>query len=502
MIDWTKFAYCAGGWLVLTLALWPVVRRLEAKHHPLGATARALRNLVLPIALFVLLGIYVFQWEQKETALRVSETVLWIAVIAVSLSLVKNTAFTQHEGGQYQTRVPKLLLDILRLLLVAVGGCIVISQVWGAELGSLLTAVGVSSIVLGLALQNTLDNVMAGIAVLLERPFEVGDWIQVGSITGQVTEMNWRSVRVRTRARDQVVVPNSVIGKETLVNYSRPTRMHGETHVFGFSYDDPPNKVKRVLHQVALATRGVLADPAPHVRTHNYGAWSIEYEVRFFVEDFARQQEIVDEFKTQVWYAAKRNGLVIPFPIQTSYEYRMSLPPPPPAGAPTREALAKVPVFVPLGGEELEVLSRDAVRQQYGQGECVVSQGDPGDALFVVLEGTAVVSVRDEQGSRREVARLARGEFFGEMALLTGEPRTATVTAADDLSVLVIFKETMQAMLTRRPPLANEIAEIVAARRSGLRAIQELRTAPAEQREQVQRGAGEVLQRIVRFFGL
>ena len=122
------------------------------------------------------------------------------------------------------------------------------------------------------------------------------------------------------------------------------------------------------------------------------------------------------------------------------------------------------------------------------------------------LEGGLPDAARDRgrlvDDARREVARLARGEFFGEMALLTGEPRTATVTAADDLSVLVIFKETMQGMLARRPPLANEIAEIVAARRSGLRAIQELRSAPAEQREQVQRGAGEVLQRIVRFFGL
>src|SRR5262249_59727609 len=101
-----------------------------------------------------------------------------------------------------------------------------------------------------------------------------------------------------------------------------------------------------------------------------------------------------------------------------------------------------------------------------------------GAARLVAREGTAGVSVRDEQGGRREVARLARGEFFGEMALLTGEPRTATVTAADDLSVLVIFKETMQNMLGRRPPLANEIAEIVAARRSGLRAMQAQRTAP------------------------
>jgi small-conductance mechanosensitive channel len=106
---------------------------------------------------------------------------------------------------------------------------------------------------------------MAGIAVLFEQPFQVGDWITVGSITGEVMEMNWRSVRVRTRARDLVVVPNSVIGKETLINLSRPTRTHGETHTLGFSYDDPPNKVKRVLSRVVLSTRGVLADPPPAI---------------------------------------------------------------------------------------------------------------------------------------------------------------------------------------------------------------------------------------------
>jgi CRP-like cAMP-binding protein len=389
----------------------------------------------------------------------------------------------------------------LRLILVLVGACFVISGVWDKDLGGLLTAVGISSIVLGLALQNTLDNVMAGIAVLFERPFQVGDWVTVGSITGEVMEMNWRSVRVRTRGRDLVVVPNSVIGKETLINLSRPTRVHAETHVLGFSYDDPPNKAKRVLLQVVRSTRGVLAEPAPAIRTVNYAAYSIEYQVRFFIDDYARQQEINDEFMTRVWYAAKRNGLTIPFPTQTSYEYHQELQARGP-GEPTADVLSGVPIFVPLSPVELASLARECARADFGRGERVVHQGEPGDAMYVVLAGTALVTLATEGGAEREVARLGRGEFFGEMALLTGEPRSASVTAVDDLAVLVIDKDALHSTLQARPGLVQEMAEIVEARRAGLRAIKDLPAARPEQRAAVQRSAGELVQRMLRFFGL
>ncbi|MBK8096011.1 MAG: mechanosensitive ion channel [Planctomycetes bacterium] len=501
MIDWSTIGITAAVWFAATLLLTLIASTLQRRSHPLAASMRALRNLLLPLVALTIVIVALFDLPREGTAVKGMETVLWLVGILVALSAVKNTAFVRQDGGQYTTRLPKLLLDILRLILVLVGACFVIAGVWDKDLGSLLTAVGISSIVLGLALQNTLDNVMAGIAVLFERPFEVGDWIKVGNIIGVVMEMNWRSLRVRTRERDMVIVPNSVIGKETLINFSRPTRLHGESHVIGFSYDDPPNKVKRVLTQVALSTRGVLANPAPQVRTTNYAAYSIEYQVRFFIEDYERVREINDEFMTQVWYAAKRNGLAIPFPIQTSYEYHLEMPKAAPKGSGAAAALTNVPVFVPLGAEELAALARDAVQQDFGRGERVVRQGDPGDALYVILAGTAVVSITDEQGGEREVARLARGEFFGEMALLTGEKRSANVTAVEDLEVLVIYKEALSAMMARRPELAQEIAEIVEARRHGLRAVADLRAAPPEKKAEIRSGAGELVARIKRFLG-
>jgi small-conductance mechanosensitive channel/CRP-like cAMP-binding protein len=496
-----KVALVAVLWAALTVLASFVVRRLDAARHPLAGTVRAARGLLLPL-LLVLAIWRVADWPSEHyVPFQIVETALWMAGILVALSLATNTALVQREHGQYQTRFPKLFLDILRAILLVVGAVWVVSQVWDKDVGSLVAALGVTSIVLGLALQNTLDNVMAGIAVLFERPFEVGDWIDVGQTSGQVMEMNWRSVRVRTRSRDLIVVPNSVIGKETLINHSRPTRVHGEYRTLGFSYDDAPNKVKRILQQVALTTRGVLPDPPPKVRTVNYAAYAIEFQVLYFIDDYDRQQDINDEFMTRVWYAARRNGLTIPFPTQTSFEYKMPAPPAV-AGTDHAEALAKVPVFVPLAPEEMAELSRDAVRQDYGRGERIVYQGETGDALYLILSGTAVVAIRDEHGGEREVARLSRGEFFGEMALLTGEPRTASVTAADDLAVLAIYKAALAGMLARRPALAQEMAEIVESRRQGLRAIQDMKSAPPQQREQIKSGASELVRRIRHFFGL
>jgi hypothetical protein len=110
--------------------------------------------------------------------------------------------------------------------------------------------------------------------------------------------------------------------------------------------------------------------------------------VRFFIDDYARQQEINDEFMTRVWYAAKRNGLTIPFPTQTSFEYHQEMPAPTAVEAPS-DVLARVPIFVPLAPAELASLARTCARLDFGRGERIVHQGEPGDALYVVLAGTA-----------------------------------------------------------------------------------------------------------------
>ena len=258
------------GTLAGVLALTPLIRRLDAAGHPLGGTLRAVRNLLIPMAALLLLAVLALGWDAgpdagpdgkdhpltgRNITVRILETLLWIVVIHVVLSSASATLFAKAGGSTWRARVPKLFLDLARSSLVLLGIAFVLSAVWGKDLGTLLTALGVGSIVLGLALQDTLGNLMAGIALLFEKPFGIGDWIKVQERIGKVTNMNWRAVRILTRSRDELIVPNSILGKEIIQNLSKPTGVHAE-------YQGDRVLVRRSAEQgEARAAEGGALDP-------------------------------------------------------------------------------------------------------------------------------------------------------------------------------------------------------------------------------------------------
>ena len=211
-----------------------------------------------------------------------------------------------------------------------------------------MTALGLSSIVIALALQDTLGSVMSGIALLFERPFSVGDWLQVGDIVGQVIDINWRSVRLQTLDREMVIIPHKSIGGEIIHNYNRPSRVHAQRIALTFSYNDPPNVAKQVLEATALETKGILNEPPPRVFTLSSGDFAITYEVKFFIEDHAEVEEIRDRFVTRVWYAAQRNNLTIPFPIRTLYHFHGPTSVTKGPEKKFAEGLQSIPDFVPI----------------------------------------------------------------------------------------------------------------------------------------------------------
>ncbi len=494
--------------VVAEIGLTKMVRALDETKSPFAGVVRALRNLVAPTVFFYL-------WldsgrgdgdetptAEKGAPLRVFATLMWVSIVHAALGLLNALLFESADTSTWRGRAPKLFLDLVRFFLVLLGAAVVMSEVWGANLGDMITALGVGSIVIGLALQDTLGNLMAGIALLFERPFNEGDWIRVGTTTGRVIETNWRSVRLETREREMIVVPNSVLGKEIIANFTNPRKLHAERPQIGFSYSDPPNKVKRVLKRAALATRGVLTEPAPQPRTLSYDDFQITYEVKLFISDYEALPDILDEYTSRLWYAAKRNGLTIPFPIRTVYKTEMPPAMTPPEPPDHGVSLSAVPVFGPLEADELAELAHEAVAREYGRGERLVNQGDAGDAMFVIGSGHAEVLVTNESGREQVVARLGPGEFFGEMALLTGEPRSATVEASDDMQVVVVYSNAMRAVLERRPDLARDIAEVVETRQAGLSAAREAGDGPAGDSQDVEHRVDRLLGRIKHFLGV
>lgn len=459
------------GFPLAVILLGEVIHRLRKNGKPLASTLEVVRNLVLPVFIFSLFTQYVLQLPPSDERVKSIQTLLWICVIHAALSLLNTVLFEQAKANTWRAKVPKLLIDLSRLFLVLLGTAIVSATVWNADLAGLVTALGVSSIVIGLALQDTLGSVMSGIALLFEQPFSVGDWLRVGELVGQVIDINWRSVRLITLEREMIIIPHKVISGEVIRNFSRPQRIHAERIEIGFSYNDPPNLAKYVLRTTALETEGILVDPEPHVFTLSYSDFAITYEVKFFIEDYGNLEEIRDRFMTRVWYAAQRNSLNIPFPIRTLYHFHGPTSRAEGTSKKFAESLQSIPAFVPL--DKPDNLSQDITLKHFGAGEKVVQQGYASNALYIVIAGQAMMTVIDKNDQEQEVLPIKAGEFFGEMTLFSGEPSTVSVTAVEDLEVMMISASEVNQMIERQPSFAREISQVLEIRRRAVHTAQQ-----------------------------
>ena len=456
----------------LIVVLSEIIFWLQKRNLSLVATVQIIRNLVLPSAAIFILLTKILGFSGDRHLIQIVETLVWIFIIHGILSLLNELLFGSTNNVSLQSNIPRLFRDLIRFFLILVGTSIVLSVVWGADLGGLITALGVSSIVLGLALQDTLGNLFSGIALLFEKPFGLGDWIEVAELKGKVVEINWRSVHLLTRELELLVIPNGILAKEVLRNYRRPQKLHVEPVDIGFSYNDPPNKVKRILKEIALNTKGVLDKPEPIIQTMNYNDSSIDYRVKLFLSDYNKVPQIRDEFMTRIWYAANRNGLNIPFPIRTLYHQ-------PPVKSQRDELLnqfvnylSTFPSFIGIERGYNRKLAQDAIIKHYGTGETPINQGQKSLGLYLIIAGQARVAIKNNQGQDEEIARLSRGEFFGEMSLIAERFSSISVTAIEDLEVLILKIETVQAVIDSIPRLSREIGEIIETRRKAIRLVQ------------------------------
>ena len=468
--DWFVWgAILIVGFPLLTLMLGEIIYRVKSTNKLLVATLRIIKNLIFPtIALFILLD-KILGLSPETTPLRLVQTALWVFIIHGSLTVVNGLLFDRAKAGTWQANVPRLFRDLSRVFLILCGIGLVLSVVWGADLGGVIAALGVGSIVIGLALQDTLGNLFSGIALLFERPLTEGDWIEVGDLKGKVIEVNWRSVHLLTRELEMLIIPNAVLASATIRNYRRPQKLHVEVISVGFSYDDPPNKVKRVMRETALATTGVLEKPAPIIQTISYDDSSIGYNVKLFLADYDKVPQIRDEFMTRVWYAAERNNLNIPFPIRTVYHN-------PPVTTSSEDVvngylaqMRELPSFANVREDILLQLAGSATDRYFGEGEKAIAQGMSAREFYLIISGKASVTIKpDSSLPEQEIARLSDGDFFGESALSGNSISSVSVTALSDLKLLVLPIDQMQQALEHSTRLRQEIGSVIEVRRKAI----------------------------------
>jgi small-conductance mechanosensitive channel/CRP-like cAMP-binding protein len=422
--------------------------------------------------------------ETRPIATSIAQLVFALAVIHFLVLVLVNPL----REDRVPERFPTIVQDVIVFVVFALMATMVMEE-------KFLTTSAVGAVVAGLALQDTLGNLVSGLAIQVEKPFQLGHWISMGEWEGEVVEITWRAVKVRTRQGNQVIIPNSELSKSAIINYSEPaapTRVHIDV---GTSYDDPPNGVKAAILEVLDREPLVLKAPAPMVHLTEFAGSSINYRAHFWIERYAMEDVARDRVRSALYYTLKRRGISIPFPIQV--EYSAELPPPGPNAAVqtrARAMLAGTDLFGLLSDEERRGLAEVSPIHAFGAGESIVRQGDEGRSAYVVCKGRVRVSL--DPGDA-ELAILEPGAYFGEMSLLTGEPRTATVRAVGDCEVMEVASDQFRRFVLERPSVVERIGSVVADRRAGLaKARSSGAQAPAHE------STHSLIQRVRRFLGV
>ncbi len=336
------------------------------------------------------------------------------------------------------------------------------------NLGALFTTSAIFGVILGLALQDTLGNFFAGISLQADKPFQVGDVITVGPQrhTGVVEEITWRAIKIRTFSNHVVLISNSTAAKESIEVCPR-NNLNARLVLFNTLYTDSPAKTIQVVREAVREADNVSQRISPIVRVRNLGDNGLDFEVKYWLEDYARYNDTDALLRQRIWYAFRRAGINFAYPTRTLHVERRSRAALDDHGEAITERLAAVDIFSPLSAEETEMLARSTARHVFAPGETVIRAGDPGASMFVVHNGRVRVQVT-ENGRRRTVATLNEGDFFGEMALFTGEPRTANIVALEETEVLEIGYDSMKQVFETNPDLVESLSHIIAKRRQGL----------------------------------
>jgi small-conductance mechanosensitive channel len=426
---------------------------------------RKLRLSVVLLTAFVLSDVFLIGYGSHLAASVSSDTLAQIgafARLAVAASLI-NALVTLLINPLRQDRVPDrfptIMQDAIVIALVLLASTFLSQQ--------LLTTSAVSAVVLGFALQDTLGNAFSGLAIQSEKPFQVGHWIKVGDFEGRVAEITWRATKLRTKSGNLVVLPNNTVSKEAITNYSEPAAPLRLDVEVGAAYEAAPNRVKAVMMEAVRHCSRVLASPEPDVLLVAFDASSINYKARFWIDDYSADERARDEVRTAIYYAFQRHGIEIPYPIQI--EYSRELQPADPAGRTdnAERVLASVDFFASMPAELRREVALASATAVYGSGEAIVRQGEPGESMFVIASGSVSIVL---EPARNEVARTPAGGYFGEMSLLTGDPRTATVLAVGDVEVIEIGADLFRRLAAAHPEAIEKIGVAAMARRAGLEA--------------------------------
>jgi small-conductance mechanosensitive channel/CRP-like cAMP-binding protein len=434
--------------------------------------------------------------ENFETVSTIIKLILCMGLAVVFVRALNEAIFSLNFRFRKKPQAPGLVRNIFSIIAYVLLFVILFKGYYPhVELGAVFTTSAIFGVILGLALQDTLGNLFAGLSLQADNPFQVGDVIVVGQNkwTGVVEGISWRAVKVRTFSNHVLILSNSSIAKEA-IEVCPKDNLNARIVFFSTLYTDSPARTIHVVREAVREADNVSQMIRPNVRIRNMGDSGVEYEVKYWLEDYAKYNDTDALVRQRIWYAFRRARLNFAFPTRTLHlERKTKADTAQTDGSGFIERLSAVDIFAPLSMEQMAQLAASSASHIFAPGEIVIRAGDEGSSMFVVHNGRVSVQISDN-GKPRTVALLNEGDFFGEMALFTGEPRTANVLALEETEVLEIGYQAMKHLFDTNPDLVDSLSHIIAERRVGL-------TAKPENAEDGEEESEGIIASIKRFFG-
>lgn len=448
------------GLPVLSIALTELNAHLVRRRSSMSGPVQMLRLYVLPLgALLVLLTQIPNSVISNDGAwVKIVATAFGLLVLIFILSGLNTALFLNATEGTWRQRMPSIFVDLGRIILIAAGLALLFSVVWGADVGGLFAALGVTSIVLGLALQNAVGSIIAGLLLLFEQPFQLGDWLQTDSVTGRVVEVNWRAIHIDT-GNGITIMPNSSLAEAAFTNLSRPTVAYAETVATTFTVDDSPLEVIELLNEVASGLTYVSAGQEPTSASTGAGA----YETVLPLDTYADAGPATAQFLTRLWFAARRRNLALDKADIWKGE----------STADVQLLLTRVARTLGLPVERLPELAPRMDIERYAEGETIERAGQPATAMRYIATGQ--VSLRlPVKGGELSVLSLHDGDYLGQ-TLLTRTAVDYSAVATTQVDTLVFPADVLDELVRGDHRLARELGRQLEQRRE---AIAEATAAP------------------------
>lgn len=461
-------------WAIAFIVITPIVvigsgeleGRLRYRDSPLVPVVSTLRLWVLPLVAIWLLTGAILGFDLIIVRVLGSAALIAIGADLVSLVSVVIAGVQTNAASGARRQIPKLVLAMPRLLVMLAVAWILVAGVWDVDLTSLMAALGVTSLIISVALQDTLSGIASGFLLTLDHPFQPGDWIQAGEVEGMVVDVNWRSTRVRNRDLDIVVVPNGTLAGATITNFDEPEQLHRVVVDLQVAFVNPPTLAKDMILDAARSVPGVRVEPPPSVYVTQVDDPLMGYQARMWIDDYAIAPRVKSDFRSLVWYMSHRHDVPLPSPAYDLYNYdgvEASV-----AGLPDRAEIRRrlltSNLFDSLDEDDLDRLSAMAKPDRFAAGESVDSVDTGKSVLYTLWTGTARLEAARPDGSRLPILKLTPGDVFGLVRAADDGTFVPRVVADTDCEVVGLDLSIAGPLIAGNPGLVEALNQITSTR--------------------------------------